>query len=177
MIFKTYNNDDSKINIKEINKYVEDGKNVFILIFMDGCGPCNATRPEWDKIKKVLEKKYKNDDSIVIVDVNKNYSNYLKYIGDIDGFPTIKYISNKGKVIENYEDASISKKDRSVKSFIEWIESKINNNNQSGGSVWNVYRRIGKKTNKKKTNKKKTNKKKTNKTKKTNKKKTKIKSK
>jgi thiol-disulfide isomerase/thioredoxin len=174
MIFKTYNNDDSKINIKEINKYVEDGKNVFILIFMDGCGPCNATRPEWDKIKKVLENKYKNDDNIVIVDVNKNYSNYLKHIGDIDGFPSIKYISNKGKVIENYEDASISNKDRTVESFIEWIESKIKNNNnkQSGGSVWNVYRRIGnkynktnkKKSNKKKSNKKKINKKKTNKT-------------
>ena len=172
MIFKSYNKDDSKLNIKEINKYIEDGKNVFILIFMDSCGPCNATRPEWDKIKKVLEKKYKNDDSFVIVDVNKNYSNYLKYIGDIDGYPTIKYISNKGRVIENYEGASISKKDRSVNSFIEWIESKINNNNnQSGGSVWNVYRRIGNKKKTKKTNKKKTNKKKTNKTNKTNKKK------
>ena len=144
MIFKTYDN--SNKNIEDINKYIEEDKNVFILIFMHGCGPCNQTRPEWDKIKKVLDKKYKNNNNIVIVDVNKNYINDLKYIGDIDGFPTIKYISNKGKNVENYE------KDRLVKSFVEWIESKINankkTNTQLGGkkykgnsSVYNVLKK------------------------------------
>ena len=92
MIFKTFDN--SNLNIGEINKYIENNKKIFILIFMHGCGPCNATRPEWDKIKKVLENKYKNNDNIVVVDVNKDYLNDLKYIGDIDGYPTIKYISN-----------------------------------------------------------------------------------
>jgi thiol-disulfide isomerase/thioredoxin len=155
MIFKTF--DDSNENINEINKYVKEGKKVFILIFMHGCGPCNVTRPEWDKIQKELENKYKNDNNIVIVDVNKDYLNDLKFVGNVDGFPTIKYISDYGNNVENYES------NRTVESFIEWIESKMNN--QSGGlknnikksnrSIYDIIKRLSKKT---KTNKNKSRK-------------------
>jgi thiol-disulfide isomerase/thioredoxin len=147
MIFRTF--DKSNTNIEDIDKYIQEDKDVFILVFMHGCGPCNATRPEWDKIKKVLDKKYSNNNNIVVVDVNKDYLPDLKYIGDVDGFPTIKYISDKGKKVESYESSSISNKDRTVRSFIEWIESKIktkNSNNMNGGksSVYNVLKRLTK---------------------------------
>jgi hypothetical protein len=68
----------------------------------------------------------------------------IKYIGDIDGFPTMKYITNKGNQVENYDDG------RTVDSFIKWIESKIKANqkgpNQKGGkkSVYDVYKRLSK---------------------------------
>lgn len=163
MIFNTF--DKSNNNIEIINKYIEEGKDVYILIFMHGCGPCNATRPEWDKIKDLLELKYKNNNNIVIVDVNNNYLKDLKYIREVDGFPTLKYISDKGNKVENYEDADIKPKDRSAESFINWIESKIdtNINNKKGGykyksSVYNVFKRLGQKPKKKSRKVKKTRK-------------------
>ena len=30
-----------------VDKLVNQGSDVFILVYMKGCGPCNATRPEW----------------------------------------------------------------------------------------------------------------------------------
>jgi hypothetical protein len=92
---------------------------------MEGCGPCEATRPEWKKIKSNLEEQYKNNNDVVIVDVNKDLAPLLNHIGSIDGFPTMKYINNKGQNIEPYESSSIKTKDRSADSFVNWIESKI----------------------------------------------------
>jgi hypothetical protein len=58
----------------------------------------------------------------------------------------MKYLGNYGKTIETYENSSISKKDRSVSSFINWIESKINNviSTDSTSSPHNVYKRLKK---------------------------------
>jgi len=130
-------------NIEEIDKYIEEGKDVFVLIYMEGCGPCMATRPEWDKLKTELEQKYKSN-NIVIADIDKNLLASLKYIGDIDGFPTMKFISQKGKLVESYENANISNKDRSVKSLVNWIESKINPTVMKGGSPRQLVRRLHK---------------------------------
>jgi len=40
-------------NAHTFDKMVNDGKNVFVLIYMEGCGPCNQTRPEWTKLKNL----------------------------------------------------------------------------------------------------------------------------
>jgi hypothetical protein len=50
----------------------------------------------------------------------------------------MKYIGNHGKTIENYEQ------DRSIDSFINWIESKINVvvSTEETSSPHNVYKRI-----------------------------------
>ena len=127
---------------------------------MEGCGPCNATRPEWNKIKNILEKKYKNVDNVVVVDVNKDYINDIKSVGEIDGYPTMKYISDKGNKVENYEE------ERDVRSFINWIESNMKNNKQSGGSsVYNLYRRLTLKRSKSKSRKSKSKRSKSKRTK------------
>ena len=36
-----------------------------------------------------------------------------------------RYITDQGKTIESYEDSGVKTKDRSVDSFINWIEGKI----------------------------------------------------
>jgi translation initiation factor 2B subunit (eIF-2B alpha/beta/delta family) len=56
----------------------------------------------------------------------------------------MKYIGTYGKTIESYEESSIKKKDRSINSFINWIESKINKviSTTPTSSVKNVYNRI-----------------------------------
>lgn len=129
--------------LETLDKLIKNNSDVFILIYMDGCGPCNATRPEWNKLEHVLKDQYANNDTLVVVDVNKNFLPKLKSVGQIDGFPTMKYVNNNGKDIQSYEDSSINKKDRSTDSFINWIESKINTV-ISTTSPYDVYNRIHK---------------------------------
>lgn len=153
---------DSEKEVDKVDKMIKQGKDVFILVYMEGCGPCNATRPEWAKIETALKDQYANNKNLVVIDVNKDFLSKIKHIGPIDGFPTMKYIGNKGKKIESYEDSSISKKDRSINSFINWIETKINNmiSTNKTSSAKHVYHRIlkSKKNNKHINNKTKHNK-------------------
>jgi hypothetical protein len=152
----------SKKNI--VDDMIKVKKHVFILIYMEGCGPCNATRPEWAKMAHTLQKQYSKNKDIVIIDINKDLLSSIKGVGSINGFPTMKYITNKGNTVENYEDSSIKNKDRSTDSFINWVESnmlkgKIVSTNFSRPQQ--VYNRLSKKqhgTNKKKTRNKKTRK-------------------
>jgi thiol-disulfide isomerase/thioredoxin len=133
----------SGTNVSKIDEFIKNGSDVFILVFMEGCGPCKATRPEWEKLESALKHQYANNDKLVIIDVNKDYLSQIKHIGDVDGYPTIKYIGSNGEIIESYENSSIKKKDRSVDSFINWIESKINKF-ISNSSPQHVYKRLSK---------------------------------
>jgi thiol-disulfide isomerase/thioredoxin len=164
----------SQENVDKIEKYIKEGADVFILIYMEGCGPCNATRPEWEKIENALKQQYKNNNKLVIIDINKDYIDSVKSIRPIDGFPTIKYIGDYGNKVEVYEESGLTNKDRSVDSFIQWIETKINQveATHSTTSVHSVYKRLtniqnggrGKRRNQK-SKKNKTKKQKRNKTK------------
>ena len=141
----------SEKEVGKVNQLIKNGSDVFILVYMVGCGPCNATRPEWSKIESALKNQYSKNNKLVIVDINKDYISKIKHIGTIDGFPTIKYIGNYGKTVEPYEKSSITKKDRSINSFINWIESKISNtvSTTPTSSVQHVYKRILKTVNRK----------------------------
>jgi hypothetical protein len=146
---------DSNEDVNKINNLVEEGNHIFMLVYMVGCGPCNAVRPEWTKLGSTMKNQYPKHNNVVIIDINKDYLSEIKHIGQIDGFPTIKYITNKGTLVESYENSSITKKDRSLDSFIDWIESKILNGKVLSltpiGSPLDVYKRISKN---KQTNKK-----------------------
>jgi thiol-disulfide isomerase/thioredoxin len=117
--------------IDKLNKHLthRDDK-IFILFYMEGCGPCNATRPEWSKLKNVLSNHFLNRDDIVIGAIDKDLAGKLKNIGnEPNSFPTIRYMTNQGKINENYEDSNISKKDRTIDSFVEWIQLKSGEKN------------------------------------------------
>jgi thiol-disulfide isomerase/thioredoxin len=116
----------SKEDAEQVNKLIGQDKDVFILVYMEGCGPCNATRPEWAKLESALKDQYLKNNKLAVVDLNKDYQDVVKHLGNIDGYPTLKYINSNGKKVESYEDSSIKNKDRSVDSFINWVESKIN---------------------------------------------------
>jgi thiol-disulfide isomerase/thioredoxin len=125
-----------KTLIEKFNSMVHD-KDVqtFILFYMEGCGPCNATRPEWEKLKNVL-KNTKNNNNIVIVDIDHSLSDKLKGIREPSAFPTMRYIANGGTEVENYEDSNIQNKDRTIDSFVEWINMKTKDkqhHNKKGG--------------------------------------------
>jgi thiol-disulfide isomerase/thioredoxin len=135
-------------NKNVVDDMIKNNKHVFIIIYMEGCGPCNATRPEWSKMAHTLQKQYANNKEIAIIDLNKDLLPLVKNVGDVSGFPTMKYITDKGHTIESYEDSAVKNKDRSVDSFINWVESKvlkgkIVSTNMPGPE--HVYKRLSKK--------------------------------
>jgi thiol-disulfide isomerase/thioredoxin len=120
-------------NTNLFNEYVEKGKHIFVIFYLEGCGPCNATRPEWKKIENALKNKYSKNENIIIADVDQELLKEIKYLTtQPKGFPTIRYISNKGKTSEDYEDCpDVKDKDRKIDSFVKWIDSKMSK--QKGG--------------------------------------------
>ena len=112
-------------NAHILNNYVAEGKHVFALIYMDGCGPCNATRPEWEKLKSTLEYKYKSNDNVIIADINSDALKEVNDFKNIQGFPTILFICNKRNKNEEFEKGKQLNKSRTVDAFIEWIEINI----------------------------------------------------
>jgi hypothetical protein len=138
--------------ISDLERYMSEKKNqIFMLIFMEGCGPCIATRPEWNKIKNILSSDFLNRKDIIIASVDHTFADNLKHLTSKPaGFPTMRYITNAGKNVENYEDSEISNKDRTIDSFVEWIKLKTGENNitkseqdrsQSGGKKCRKTRR------------------------------------
>jgi hypothetical protein len=124
--YKNYPNTNQN-PIHKLDDYL-NSKKVFILIYMEGCGPCNAVRPEWKKLKHVL-KDYSNRNDIAIVDIDKDLLSEVKNIKNHpNSFPTMRYISYDGKIVENYEDSTVKNKDRTIDSFVEWIKLKESNN-------------------------------------------------
>lgn len=121
-----FNDKDKDLLINKFNKFSanKDAK-IFILIYMEGCGPCNQTRPEWNKLQNILSKSVLKNKNIGVISIDKDLFGKLKYIkNEPAGFPTIRYVTNSGKFQENYEDSNISNKNRTIDSFIEWIKLK-----------------------------------------------------
>jgi hypothetical protein len=116
--------------IKELDTMLGN-KNIktFILIFMEGCGPCNATRPEWSKIKNVLQSNLLKRRDIVVAAIDNDSADKLVNLKiKPSGFPTMRFITDGGNTSENYEDSNIIKKDRTIDSFVEWIQLKTGEN-------------------------------------------------
>jgi len=99
-----------------LNKIIKDGnKHVFVLVFNETCGPCIATRPEWDKINTKNKK-----DNVVVAEVNSNIlnDNPILHIETISEYPTIKHIHNNSTHPYNGDD-------RNVASFEKWIQDSV----------------------------------------------------
>ena len=110
----------TKEKIHQVNDHIQKGKPAFILVYMEGCGPCNATRPEWEKLKNSITQ---IQPDILITDIEQSLSNQIHRFPPPMGFPTMKFIH--GPIIENYEDCKdIERKDRTFASFLSWIDSK-----------------------------------------------------
>lgn len=123
MVFLHVRKENAKKESAEVNRLLRANIPVFALIYMEGCGPCNATRPEWKKLEHLPSLKNRTD--IAIVDIDKDYVDAIPHIKEnIQGFPTLRCFTEGGKKKEEYEDSPISKKDRTVDSFVEWIETK-----------------------------------------------------
>jgi hypothetical protein len=149
---KNYNNGTPCLIDKLNNELYKKNSKIFILFYMEGCGPCNATRPEWSKLQNVLSNDILNNDEIAIISIDQELTNKLKNIkSEPNSFPTIRFMTNAGEIVENYEDSNILKKDRTIDSFVEWIKYKIKTSNLSKRNKKSNknYMKGGKKTRKK----------------------------
>jgi hypothetical protein len=129
--------------IQILNRFIRTGKSIFALIYMEGCGPCNATRPEWKKIGNVLKKDITKNENVLVVDIDKNLLGKVKNMGsEPKGFPTIRFIAKNGKIAEDFEDCKLSEeyKNRTIDSFVKWIKLKINKTKQTGGKWSRKYK-------------------------------------
>jgi hypothetical protein len=130
MVYLEINKTNFKTKDKDLIKELDDNLRIkdnkcFILFFMEDCGPCNATRPEWKKLRNVLNSDFLNRDDIIIASIDYKLAENLKYVlSKPSSFPTMRFITNSGEEVENYEDSNISNKDRTIDSFVEWIQHK-----------------------------------------------------
>lgn len=114
------NKNTDKLHI--FDKNIKDGNDVFVMFHMKGCVHCNSALPEWKNIKNRIHNKLKNNNNIVIADIESSNLFEIKNASNILGFPTIRYIHNYGNSYEDYNGPRV------VSEFIKWIESKISNN-------------------------------------------------
>ena len=131
MVFKVIDKSVGDVLVAELDKSLSDKTNQhFMLFYMEGCGPCNATRPEWNKMNNVLSKHFLNRKDIYIGSVDQIFSDKLKYVkSKPSSFPTMRYITNSGNTVENFEDSAIPDKSRTIDCFIDWIKLKTGEDN------------------------------------------------
>jgi len=148
---KKEGNHHGKNKVETLDDYMGNKDNkVFLLIFMEGCGPCNATRPEWKKLENVLSKDFLKRPDIIIASIDHISADKLTNLATKPpSFPTMRFIANGGKTVENYEDSNIENKDRTIDSFVEWIKLKSGENNiTKSENKTNIVSKGGKKTRK-----------------------------
>jgi len=126
LIIEDNNNNEKKQIIDEINNLINNDKKVFLFTYMDGCGPCNLTIPQWDNISKSdkLNDHLKHGDNVVTVRINKDLFPLLDNMGsEPGGFPSLRHVTKDR--VEEFEDWESPIKERSTDSFVEWIQDKI----------------------------------------------------
>lgn len=131
--YEKYRIDKNKKLTSLLNDYIKDpNKKIFILFYMEGCGPCGMTRPEWKKIKNVLKKK---DDNIIVVDIDHRLIPEIKGLkSEPLGYPTMRFITDGGKISQDFEDSEVENKDRTIDGFMEWIDLKTGSKRENSNS-------------------------------------------
>ena len=110
----------SEKDLEKVNKYIQDGKHVFLFIHSESCGHCIHAFPFWKQLKNRLAHKKRPD--VLVADINAKVlsdKTKIKNVGPILGYPTIKYIH--GKKTEEFN------KERATDLFMNWIETNIGN--------------------------------------------------
>jgi len=133
-----------KDNASKMNEFLKSGKNAFVLIYMDGCGPCMNTHPKWLE----LESDFKDHDDIGVFDIEMSHLGEINHEGlkrNIAGYPTMRHVH--GNTASEYEKCEDISHDRTHESFVDWINkmsSKKKSSMRGGGSRSKVARRLRK---------------------------------
>jgi len=114
---------DATKEIEKLQTFIDEGKKrIFLLIYSNHCGPCIATKPEWDQLEDHPDIKMLPD--IVIARIESSEFGELKNAGKSpDGVPTFRHIYKSSPT--EYSGG------REVKDFVEWIKKIVSS--KSGG--------------------------------------------
>lgn len=147
LIIPDNDNGNKQQMIDEINNLLKNGKNVFLFTYMDGCGPCNSTIPEWDNIPNKMKGHVDHNNDVVTVRINKDLFPLLKGMGsEPGGFPSLRHVTkDRAEEFEDWNSPDGSISDRSTDSFIKWIKDKISKKQgvkKQRGGKWSLkYKR------------------------------------
>ena len=152
---------------KLIQKYIDEGKHVYVLIYMDGCGPCNRVRPLWAEIERdhSQENPFHKDPRIVFVDIEKTWVDNnptLKNLFSADtlnGYPTIRLFR---KDLPTYEEYSMEERGFPTQTgILHFMRDHSNQYKEvkSGKSQWGGYMKKRKRATKRRATKKRATKK------------------
>ena len=93
-------------------------KHTFVMFYMNGCGPCNQTKPLWMETAKYFNglkiPSKKQKEGLIICAIESKFANLINK--DINGYPTFCYYLN-GQLQPNDN----FKAERSVQEFVNWI--------------------------------------------------------
>ena len=115
----------------KIVNHIQSGKPTYLFFYLIGCGPCNAAKEQWTKIKDNYEFTKGDNDNVLVAAINQKYfgemNTHKKILGEEQhSFPHLISIDKNGTV-EKYEGG------RLVNEFVSWItSSELKKNNQMG---------------------------------------------
>jgi hypothetical protein len=119
MVFIVIGDSDSKKNtgspsgLASLKKAIHENKHVFLMIFSNGCPPCEATKPIWDRLKST----FAHDKNTVVARIVSSDFKQLQNAGsEPNGVPTFRYLHNKK--VEEFSEG------RLFNVFTNWIHSK-----------------------------------------------------
>jgi hypothetical protein len=124
-MIKFFNVDHASSNsLPHLNNHLNDRKHkIFLFTYMDGCGPCNETKPMWDRLplmQQQIRRLNEPQHDIIIAKVNeKSFGSLVPRLGEKPmAFPSISFFSD------------FKKKDefngmRNPNEFIKWINNSI----------------------------------------------------
>jgi len=130
MVFIIIGDSDSKKNtgspsgLASLKKAIHENKHVFLMVFSNGCPPCEATKPIWDRLKSTFAH---NKDVVVARIVSSDFSKLQNAGSEPNGVPTFRYIHDKK--VEEFSEG------RLLDVFTNWIHSKSGKPKKGGRTV------------------------------------------
>lgn len=141
---------ENKKKIDNLKKAIDNNSNVFVFIYMEGCGHCDDAKDEWAEFDKSMENKSNVETYAVINTLCGTMMTSDAFDGKLGtpptGFPTFRYIHSGN--VDEYNG------NRNKDAFENWVIVAVDDDNMVGGSRKLRSRRT--KSKKKRTKSKKT---------------------
>ena len=119
------------VDIMELRKKMDGAKkpNAVVLVFSNGCGHCISMMPEWERLEKQvkMDTNLKTNPRCYLSKVESHNASMIPEIHpeSIRGVPTIKFLKH-GKLSGDFEESG---KSRNAEDMLEWIRSKVKDDN------------------------------------------------
>jgi len=111
---------------------LDSSKDVLVEFYAPWCGHCKKLAPTWEKLASV----YKNENGVVIanIDADKNGDVGTKY--GVSGFPTLKFYPKDNKAGVAYEGG------RELSDFVNYINEKTGTKRTESGKLDETFGRV-----------------------------------